>query len=439
MSESKSAGPTAIRHVVVLGANGTMGYGAGALFTTAVSRVTFLARTREKAEKGLTLAVNQVRSPTVRNRAEVGDYGADLERVLADADLVFEAVAEDLAVKRELFARVDAARSAHSIIATGTSGLSVAELAAGRSDSFRKHFLGLHLFNPPNTVVGTELIGSPETEAAALDAVEAFATRQLGRAVVRTADTPAFAGNRIGFKVLNEVAQLAEEHGVLLMDRLVGPYTGRAMGPLATIDLVGWEIHKAIVDNICAKTHDEAHETLRLPPRMAALLASGTRGAKSGGGYFKTKKGEAPQVLDLATGDYLPVADVKLPDLGFVRDIAELHRVGRYAEALDIFATAPGDEAALARRVVAGYIAYAYARVGEVAGSIGAIDTIMAQGFNWAPPSALVDLIGARRTLDLVTQAGLRVPEALQVAAGHPPAKGLKAAALTAGRYFVAA
>ncbi len=220
-----------IDHVVVLGANGTMGYGSGALFTAAVPKVTFLARTREKAEQGLAAAIKQVRSPTVADRVELGSYDADLERAVASADLVFEAVTEQLPLKQSFFERVDAARRPDAIVATVTSGLSINRLAEGRSEAFRRHFMGLHFFNPPNVIVGTELVACADTDPALVDYVEAFATLALGRVIVRTADTPGFAGNRVGFKVLNEAAQLAEEHGPLLVDRLVGPYTGRALPP----------------------------------------------------------------------------------------------------------------------------------------------------------------------------------------------------------------
>ena len=108
--------------------------------------------------------------------------------------------------------------------------------------------------------------------------------------MIRTADTPGFAGNRVGFKVLNEAAQLAEEHGPVLVERLVGPYTGRALTPLATVDLVGWDIHRAIVDNIHKHAPDEAHATLRLPGvHGASARAKGMLGNKSGGGFFKVE------------------------------------------------------------------------------------------------------------------------------------------------------
>ena len=78
-----------IERVVVLGANGTMGFGSAALFTTAVPEVTFLARTKEKAEEGLAAAIKQVRSPTVALRSKTGDYEHDLASAVAGADLIF--------------------------------------------------------------------------------------------------------------------------------------------------------------------------------------------------------------------------------------------------------------------------------------------------------------------------------------------------------------
>src|SRR5688572_32962388 len=79
-----------LERVVVLGANGTMGYGAAALFTQAVPEVIFLARTKAKAEEGLGEAIRQVRSPTVASRAKVGDYEHDFAKAVAGADLIFE-------------------------------------------------------------------------------------------------------------------------------------------------------------------------------------------------------------------------------------------------------------------------------------------------------------------------------------------------------------
>ncbi|MDG2335798.1 MAG: 3-hydroxyacyl-CoA dehydrogenase family protein [Myxococcota bacterium] len=427
-----------IKHVVVLGANGTMGYGSAALFTQAVPRVTFLARTRDKAEEGLAAAIKQVRSPTVASRADVGDYGEDLDKALATADIVFEALTEDLEIKRTIFDKVEKARRDDSIVATVTSGLSINQLCEGRSESFRKHFMGLHFFNPPNVIVGTELIAGRETDPELVAFVEAFSQVRLGREMVRTSDTPAFAGNRVGFKVLNEAAQLAEQLGPVLVDRLVGPYTGRAMTPLATIDLVGWDIHRAIVDNIHQNTADEAHATLKLPDYMANMMEAGVLGNKTGGGFFK-KDGKTRLALNPSSGDYTPESEISLPNLAYIDEVAHLHTVGRYAEGMELFLAAEGDEAAMARKVIAGYISYAFHRAGEVTESITGIDMIMGAGFNWAPPSVLVDTMGVGPAVAMIEGAGLPVPSNLaEAASAGRTEKFFNHPQVNIGKYFVA-
>ena len=427
-----------IERVVVLGANGTMGFGSAALFTQAVPHVTFLARTRAKAEEGIESAVSQVRSPTVANRSTAGDYENDLEAAVGQADLIFEALTEDMALKKEMFDRVEAARRKDSIVATVTSGLSINSLCEGREESFRRNFVGLHFFNPPNVIVGTELIAGHDTDPEVVDFVEAFSRYRLGREIVRTADTPAFAGNRVGFKLLNEAAQLAEQLGPVLVDRIVGPYTGRALTPLATIDLVGWDIHRAIVDNVYEQTDDEAHETLRLPDYMAKLMERGVLGNKSGQGFF-TKVDKARHVLDPVSGDYKPESEIDLPAMDYVDEVSVLHHQGRYGAAMQVFLKAKGEEAAIARKVIGGYIAYAFERVGEVTEDIDGIDRIMGMGFNWAPPGVLVDVLGVESAIELIAGAGLGVPEILAEAARTAkPERFFNHPQINRGRFFVA-
>lgn len=411
----------AIRKVVVLGANGAMGSGSGAVFAAAGIPTVFLARTRDKAAAGRTRVEQMVKSTAISALIEVGSYAEDLERECAGADLIFEAVAEELDIKREFFTRVDAIRKPDAIVATVSSGLSIAAMCAGASDGFRKHFLGIHFFNPPNVIVGCELIGHAGTDPGVLGFVRDLLDGPLGREVVETTDTPAFAGNRVGFKVLNEVAQLAEEHGVAFMDALIGPHTGRAMTPLGTVDFVGWDVHQAIVDNLLANTRDEAHDAFRLPGYMAKLIAAGHLGnkTKDKGGFFRTagqgKDDKATLVLDPKSGDYRPAAPVELP--GFVEQMRAAIRVGRYRQAMDVMCAAEGAAAELMRKVVLGYLSYGLERVGDVVVRARDVDRIMGFGFNWAPPSVLVDAIGARRTAALLEKARLPVPRVVIEAA----------------------
>jgi 3-hydroxyacyl-CoA dehydrogenase len=427
-----------IKKIVVLGANGTMGSGAGAIFAARGYDVVMLARDPEKAKQGLEDAVGAVRADAIRERIRIGTYDADLEATVAEADFVLECVAERLDIKQTYFARVDAARQPGSVIATVSSGLDIDSMAAGRSDDFRRHFLGVHLFNPPNVIVGTELIPGRETERAVVDGMRTLLEKRLGRVVVETANTPAFAGNRIGFEVLNQCCQLAEQHGVAKIDYLVGPYTGRALAPLATIDLVGWDVHKAIVDNVYANTEDEAHAAFALPAYMDRLIAAGHLGNKTGdkGGFYRRTKVDGQRkiaVLDPASGTY---RDFVAPEpVAFVEEMKTLHRLGRYREAAALFLSAEGPDAELARTVILGYVSYGLNRVGSVVERPVDVDMIMGWGFNWAPPTALVDLFGRDAAVAAMKKLGLTVPACVADAA--PGARLFTDPNTNIGKYFI--
>jgi len=424
-----------IRKVVILGANGAMGAGGGEVFAAAGITSAFLARTRDKARQGQKRAEKLAKSEALSRFITVGSYDEDLARLVPEADLIYEAVSEDLALKKVFFEKIDSLRKPDAIVATVSSGLSIAGMCAGRSESFRKHFLGIHFFNPPNVIVGCELIPHAGTDPQVTAFVSELLSGKLGRELVRTSDTPAFCGNRVGFRVLNECAQLAEQHGPAYIDALVGPHTGRAMAPLATIDFVGWDVHKAIVDNVYANTKDEGHAFFALPKLMADGIARGALGDKTPelGGFFK--KGEDSPSPALAAARKGGKQKVEIPEVA--RRMKALHRVGRYREAFDLFATATGPDAELMRRVILGYVSYGLCRVGEVVEKVADVDRIMGFGFNWAPPGLLTDVIGARRTVALLEAAKLQVPRVLAEAA-EKNQRLFDAAHVDPGRFFYA-
>jgi 3-hydroxyacyl-CoA dehydrogenase len=401
--------------VVILGANGVMGGAAAAVFAAADYRVTMLARDLEKAQQGLAAAQNAARAEAVAERITLGTYDRDLARSVAEAGIIFEALAEELELKRQFFAKIDAARQPESIVATNSSGLSIAGMAAGRSDSFRRHFMGIHLYNPPHIIVGTELVPHPETDSAVLERMRSILAGRLGRRVIVTRDRPAFVGNRVGFRVMNEAAQLAEEHGVAFIDYLIGPHTGRAMAPLQTVDLVGWDVHKAIVDNVYANaTDDPARERFRMPAYMDKGVVQGRLGDKSNGGFYRRAGGRTVEVLDIAGNTYQPFIPPRPVD--FVERMKTLNRVGRYRDAVTVLAQAEGVEAEIAQRAILGYISYALNLVGEVAECQADVDTIMSYGFNWTPPCVLADLMGVKRVATLLDKYELQVPPVVEKA-----------------------
>jgi 3-hydroxyacyl-CoA dehydrogenase len=425
-------------NIVILGANGAMGAGAAALFAGGGCNITLVARDLSKTEAAALTVRGIAKAERVTDNFKSVPY-EDMAGAIADADLIFEAVAEDLALKKSLFAKVDAARSEHSVIATVSSGLSIEAMAEGLSDSFRSHFCGIHIFNPPHMMTGTEFIASTTMDADLAASIKDTLRGRFGRAVTTCVDQPAFAGNRVGFKVLNEVAQLAQEHGVQYMDELVGPYTGRAMPPLATVDLVGWDVHQAIVDNVYELTNDEAHESFKLPAYMPGLIAKGHLGNKTPdtGGFMRlTAKGEREQ-LDTSSGSYRPFD----PDLSFdfVNEVRDLNRRGKYVEGMATFMSAEGADADIARKVILGYMSYGLSRVGpgEVVATYDEVDRIMSNGFNWAGPSALADIIGLERAVKELERYSLPVPELLKAAVrGDIPAPLFNLPNITPGRYF---
>jgi 3-hydroxyacyl-CoA dehydrogenase len=426
-----------IRKIVVLGANGAMGSGSGAVFAATGIPTVFLARTLEKAEAGRARAVQLGKGKIAPAAIACGSYASDLGHALADADLIFEAVSEDVFAKRKIFALIEKLRNDSAIIATVTSGLSIGALCADRDDSFRRHFLGVHFFNPPTAIVGCELVPHPGTDPGVVAVVRDFLASVCGREVVETRDTPAFAGNRLGFKVLNEIAQLAGEHGVAYMDQLVGSHTGRALAPLATIDLVGWDVHKAIVDNLWRSTHDIAHASFLMPAYMQRGIAAGTLGRKSGAGFFKLEGKKPDQrklALDPASGEYRV-----LPEIPALPPLVEKMRAAVASGAtgtMEVLCSATGKDADLLRRIVLGYISYGLGLVGEVVERPRDIDRIMGFGFAWAPPGMLVDAIGPGRTIVLLERAKLPIPQAILEAATHQ--RPLFAEPVDRARFFAA-
>jgi len=143
-------------------------------------------------------------------------------------------------------------------------------------------------------------------------------------------------------------------------------------------------------------------------------------------------------VLDPKTGAYKDSRENGAYKVPFVEKMKELHRVGRYREAMTVFAEATGAEADLAKRVILGYVSYGLNRVGdkEVVRHARDVDRIMGFGFNWAPPTVLADVLGIATTIRLLEQYKLPVPRVLQEAAKRPDERLFREPGVNVGRFF---
>lgn len=411
-----------IKKAAVLGANGTMGSLSGGVFTQAGIPCIFFARTVEKAQKGIENAVKQARSDVLREYIIPRPY-EDLEKELPDCDWILEAVAEEISLKREFFRKVDRLRRKGSVVSTISSSLSIASMAEEGSEDFKAHFCGVHFFNPPGKLLANEIIFHPMNSEAFKTFIYRFCEKTLRRVNIVTRDTPGFAGNRVGFQFLNEAAIQAEAHGVEKIDYLLGPHTGRALPPLATIDLVGLDVHREVVNNIYSHVRDERHDSFKLPRYVQAMVEKKMLGCKSSssGGFYRLTDKKEKLALAPASLEYLKAANYKDR---LIEEIKTHIHDGLYRKAVDIMKRGTSEEITLVKRFLLGYISYSFARVGEVTepgAGIHGIDKVMSYGFSWLPPSGWVDLLGGpKETRSLMEKCDLPVPEQLKSAAEGP-------------------
>jgi 3-hydroxybutyryl-CoA dehydrogenase len=288
-ASSPARGGAALREVFVLGA-GIMGSGIAAQCALAGYSVTLgdvtpeLARRgRESAERALEHAVAKgAVPPTARARALEHLREATGTAAAASADVVVEAVPEDLALKRRVFAELERAALPGAILASNTSSLPIARIGEGLADPGR--LVGLHFFNPVLQMPLLELIAGPRTRADVVAGAKAFGT-SLGKTVVTSRDTPGFVTTRALAVLVNEAARMLEE-GVATRDDIDAAYRlgfHHPMGPFELVDLVGIDTAVAILDVLWEGFQDSRY---RASPLLRAKVEEKKLGRKTGEGFY---------------------------------------------------------------------------------------------------------------------------------------------------------
>ncbi|MDR5690056.1 MAG: 3-hydroxyacyl-CoA dehydrogenase/enoyl-CoA hydratase family protein [Armatimonadota bacterium] len=420
-----------IRRAAVLGA-GTMGCQLAALLANAGVPVLLLdivptELTDEERRRELTLSHPEVRNRlsragleralqmrpaafTAPERAQlvtVGNLEDDLHRI-ADCDWIIEAVVEDLQVKQGLLERLERFWRPGVVVSTNTSGLPVREIAHGRSEAFRRHFLGTHFFNPPRYLRLLELIPLPDTDPAVVRWVEDVAGRVLGKGVVFCKDTPNFIANRIAtFGFLHTVRVMVEEELTIEeVDELTGPFLGRPRtATFRTADLVGLDVLAHVARNSYERlADDEQREVFQLPPFVQAMLERGWLGDKSGGGFYRRTDGEV-LTLDYRTLEYRPRQRPRLAGVEAVRNLEDWTR--RVKAVLNA-----GDRAGrFLWRVLSGVLVYAARRIPEISDDLVNVDRALRWGFGWEMgPFETWDALGVREVAQRLEADGVDLP-----------------------------
>ena len=340
-----------------------------------------------------------------------GNFEDDAKQ-LADADWVFEAVVEDLEVKRGLLARVAPALKGTAVLTTNTSGLSIASLSAALPPELRRRFLGTHFFNPPRYLKLLETIPGPDTDAGVLAAVERFGEEVLGKAVVRCKDTPNFIANRIGSYGFGVVLQAMVELGLTVeeVDLLTGPAIGRAKSAtFRTADIAGIDVCVKVAGNLYdAVADDPEREVFRGPDFMKAMVERGLLGEKAGGGFYR-KEGKEIRALDWRTLEYRERQRPRFPAVDAAQGVADLGaRVNQIMAGKD-------EASRFLWRVLSATCLYAAARVPEIAGDVVSIDRAMEWGYGWGHgPFRLLDVLGPAAVVERARAEGRSIPPLLE-------------------------
>jgi len=411
-----------INKVAVLGA-GTMGARIAAHFANAGMPCILLDMVPPDAEQstdraarnkivaaGLDAAVKSKPAAFFEKGLErlitIGNFEDDMN-LLAGADWIIEAVAENLEIKRSLLKKVEAVRKPGSLVTTNTSGLPVHSIAEGFSEDFRRHWFGTHFFNPPRYMRLLEIIPTPETDPAAIAAVSHFGDARLGKGIVTAKDTPNFIANRIGnfsglnaFRVMQELDLTVEE-----VDAITGS-GGWSKAPLfRTIDLVGLDVMVSVVKNFSKSVKDERSD-LKLPDFLEKMIERKLLGDKTKAGFYKKVKGpqgEERLAIDRKTLEYHPAQKPKFAALEMARNIEDM---GERLRA--ILGGDPRDKAVqFIWTTLSEMWTYSANRIPEIADTVVEIDAAMRMGFNWEiGPFEIWDLAGVELTVARMKKEG---------------------------------
>jgi 3-hydroxyacyl-CoA dehydrogenase len=350
-------------------------------------------------------------SPELAGLVSVGNFEDDLPK-LKDCDWIIEAIVEKLEIKRSLFERIEPHLNDDAIVTSNTSGIPLASLAEGRSDNFRRRFLGTHFFNPPRYLHLMEIITQPDTDPEVAAFIADFMDRSLGKGVVYARDTPGFVANRIGnFAMLNAINVMLEQ-GLTFeeVDALTGTAIGHAKSAsFRTLDIVGLDTAYNVARNLYnSLPNDEKRESFKVPAFMETMVERKMLGEKTKAGFYQ-KEGKDILTLDIETFEYRPQQQAKFGSLDAVKSMEKLEdrlRALIYTkDRAGEFLWATTSETMI----------YAANRIPEIAEDIVEVDNAMKWGFAHEMGVFEVwDAIGVEKSVARMKEEGRAIPGNVQ-------------------------
>lgn len=279
-----------MKKVFIIGA-GQMGLDIGQVMAKTGYQVVFNDMTDEilknavaKLEKGLDKMISKGKMTDEKKASIMGNISTSVDlAAAADADLIIEAIVENVDIKKGLFAKLDAICKPETIFATNTSSISITEIASAtkRQDKV----IGMHFFNPATVMKLVEVINGLHTSEETFKTVYEL-SKEIGKDPVEVKEGPGFVVNRILIFMINEAAIVLEEGLATAddIDKSMKLGCNHPMGPLALADLIGLDTCLHIMDTFYSETCDSKYRPARI---LRQMVRGGKLGRKSGEGFFK--------------------------------------------------------------------------------------------------------------------------------------------------------
>ena len=282
-----------LNKVFIVGA-GQMGLDIGQVMAKAGIQVVFRDMTEEILTKSMAKLTKGLDKLVAKGKMDEAGKAAILDKVsttteltpAADADLVLEAIVENVEIKKNLFKELDGICKPECIFATNTSSISITQIAAatGRADKF----IGMHFFNPATVMKLVEVIRGLHTSDETFKTVYDLSA-EIGKDPIEVKEGPGFVVNRILIPMINEAVMVLEEGlaSVEDIDKAMKLGCNHPMGPLALGDLIGLDTCLHIMDVFYAETCDSKYRASRL---LRQMVRGGKFGRKSGIGFYDYTK-----------------------------------------------------------------------------------------------------------------------------------------------------
>lgn len=338
----------------------------------------------------------------LKSLVTLGNLEDDFNAV-AEADWVLEAIVENLKIKQDLMARIDAVRKPTAIISTNTSGIPVHAIADGRSKEFKKHFLGTHFFNPPRYLKLLEIIPTSDTSKDVVEFMSHFGEYRLGKGVVLCKDTPNFIGNRVAFGTGAFAMDFILNNGYTVdeVDALTGPLLGRPKtATFRLLDLVGIDVWQLVGANLqpliphdkLAQKYFSSEKSKKL---MNIMFERKWFGNKTKIGFYKEARNAEGKKefysLDLNTLEHVPPTKPRFDSVKAAKDVEDL--AGR----LKVMLEADDKAAKLVKALTYQSFEYSSSIIPEVADTVKPLDDAVRWGFSHeAGAFEIWDMLGVK-------------------------------------------